>query len=54
MSVSILFDYSVLKMEAVYSSESRYIFLRTHIPEDSDLQIDCMGSEINDKNLWES
>jgi hypothetical protein len=54
MSVSILFDHSVLKMEAIYSSESRVIFLRPHISEDSDLQIDCMGSGINYRNLWES
>jgi hypothetical protein len=53
MSVSIFFDYMVLKMEAVYSSNSRYIFLRQHIPEDSRLQIACMGSEINYRNLLE-
>jgi len=50
-NVCICSDYSVLKMEAVFSSESRYIFLRTHITEGSDLQIDCMGCDINDSNL---
>jgi hypothetical protein len=53
MSISVLFEYSALKMEAVFSSESRYIFLRTHITKGSDLQIDCMGCDINDRNLQE-